>query len=315
MTSPLLCLLGPTAVGKTDLTYALAERYPLHLISVDSAQIYRGLDIGSAKPDAAALARFPHALIDILNPEDSYSAAQFCRDAEAEIQKAHACGKIPLLTGGTMLYYLAYFEGLNDLPASRPETRAAIEARIAAEGTAALHAELAARDPAAAAKISPNDRQRLTRFTELLHSTGKTPSELFAAQRTAVPAYPILALALNTDRTVLHQRIATRFHAMIAQGLIDETAALRSRPHLSAESPAMRSVGYRQIWAYLDGRCSREAAIDAGIIASRQLAKRQITWMNNRLRQALPLHVFDPLAPNAQAAILERVDAFLNTER
>ena len=292
---PVICLIGPTASGKTALAFALADRYPVHLISVDSAQIYRGMDIGTAKPDAATLARYPHALIDILDPEDAYSAARFAADAAREIAAAHQAGDIPVLVGGTMLYFHTLYTGMDGLPAADPAKRAVIEARLAAEGAAALHAELARADPQTAATIQPNDRQRLVRALELLATTGQPPSALYAAQQTRRPPWPTLAIGLNPARAVLHQRIGERFHAMIAEGLIDEVAALKTRPQLSLAAPSMRSVGYRQIWQYLDGMSDRATAIEQGIIASRRLAKRQITWMNNGLRQVLDLHHYDPL--------------------
>lgn len=300
---PVICLIGPTASGKTALAFALADRYPVHLISVDSAQIYRGMNIGSAKPDAATLARYPHALIDILEPEEPYSAGRFAADARREIAAAHARGQIPLLVGGTMLYYHTLYTGLDDLPPADPENRARIEARLAAVGSAALHAELARADPQSAATIQPNDRQRLVRALELLATTGQPPSALYAAQQTRRPPWPTLAIGLNPARAVLHQRIGERFHAMIAEGLIDEVAALKTRPQLSLAAPSMRSVGYRQIWQYLDGACDRATAIEQAIIASRQLAKRQITWMNNRLGRELAICQYDPLA-NPAAPLL-----------
>ena len=300
---PVICLIGPTASGKTALAFALADRYPVHLISVDSAQIYRGMNIGSAKPDAATLARYPHALIDILEPEEPYSAGRFAADARREIAAAHARGQIPLLVGGTMLYYHTLYTGLDDLPPADPENRARIEARLAAVGSAALHAELARADPQSAATIQPNDRQRLVRALELLATTGQPPSALYAAQQTRRPPWPTLAIGLNPARAVLHQRIGERFHAMIAEGLIDEVAALKTRPQLSLAAPSMRSVGYRQIWQYLDGACDRATAIEQAIIASRQLAKRQITWMNNRLGRELAISQYDPLT-NPAAPLL-----------
>ncbi len=300
---PVICLIGPTASGKTALAFALADRYPVHLISVDSAQIYRGMNIGSAKPDAATLARYPHALIDILEPEEAYSAGRFAADARREIAAAHARGQIPLLVGGTMLYYHTLYTGLDDLPPADPENRARIEARLATVGSAALHAELARADPQTAATIQPNDRQRLVRALELLATTGQPPSALYAAQQTRRPPWPTLAIGLNPARAVLHQRIGERFHAMIAQGLIDEVAALKTRPQLSLAAPSMRSVGYRQIWQYLDGACDRATAIEQAIIASSQLAKRQITWMNNRLGRELAICQYDPLA-NPAAPLL-----------
>lgn len=307
---PLICILGPTASGKTDLAFALADRHPVHLISVDSAQIYRGMDIGTAKPDAATLVRYPHALIDILDPEETYSTARFAADATHEIQAVHQAGQIPVLVGGTMLYYYTLYAGMDGLPAADPHNRAAIEARLDSEGAAALHAELARLDPASAARIMPNDRQRLIRALELIMTSGKTPSAHYAAQQRAAPPWQTLAIALNPPRAELHRRIAIRFQRMIEAGFIDEVAVLKARPHLSADSPAMRSVGYRQIWQYLDGVTDRTTAIEQGIIASRQLAKRQITWMNNRLADVLELHHYDPL--QGLDAALGTITAFIN---
>lgn len=306
----IICILGPTAVGKTDFAFTLANHYPVHLISVDSAQIYRGLDIGSAKPNAMTLIQYPHALINICEPEETYSAAQFCHDAKKEIQYAKANNKIPVLVGGTMLYYLAYFEGLSDLPTSTTETRTIIEKRIEQEGTQSLYHELVQRDPQTATKISPNDRQRLTRFIELMMLTGKTPSQLYTEQSRTQQSHRILAFALNTERTVLHQRIAKRFEQMVREGLIDEVNTLKKRPNLTADHPSMRCVGYRQIWEHLEGYCDKPTAIERSIIATRQLAKRQITWMNNRLKTALPLQFFDSDKKN-QKLFLNKVEQFL----
>ena len=198
---PVICILGPTASGKTDLAFALVDRHPVHLISVDSAQIYRGMDIGTAKPDAATLVRYPHALIDILDPEETYSTARFAADATYEIQAALQAGQIPVLVGGTMLYYYTLYVGMDGLPAANPHNRAAIEARLDSEGAAALHAELARLDPASAARIMPNDRQRLIRALELIMTSGKTPSAHYAAQQRAAPPWQTLAIALNPPRT------------------------------------------------------------------------------------------------------------------
>ena len=290
-----ICILGPTAAGKTDLAFALADRFPVRLISVDSAQIYRGMNIGTAKPDAATLVHYPHALIDIIEPEEAYSAARFAADATREITAALQAGCIPVLVGGTMLYFHTLYAGMDGLPAVNPENRAMIEARLATEGPDALHAELARLDPQSAARIMANDHQRLIRALELIATSGKTPSEHYAAQQRTVLPWQTLAIALNPPRAALHERIAARFRQMIAHGFIEEVAALKARPHLGADSPAMRCVGYRQIWQYLNGDCNHATAIEQGIIASRQLAKRQITWMNNGLRQVLDLHHFDPL--------------------
>lgn len=308
MSLPVICILGPTAAGKTQLALTLADRYPIRLISVDSTQIYRGMNIGSAKPSAQILSRYPHALIDILEPEESYSAARFCQDARLEIHTAHAAGKIPLLVGGTMLYYYALFTGLADLPASDPNIRLSIERRIATEGMQVIYNELAACDPQTAAQISANDRQRLIRFTELIQLSGKTPTELYSAQEQQTPTWPVIALGLNPQRSVLHQNIARRFQQMMTEGLVDEVAYLKSRPYFNEELPAMKSVGYRQILKYLAGEYTLAEATEYSIIATRQLAKRQITWMNNRLADALQLNLYDPLESNVLDCILNYVE-------
>ena len=225
------------------------------------------------------------------------------RTGSGETAASSARGQTARRRGATRLYYHTLYTGLDDLPPADPENRARIEARLAAVGSAALHAELARADPQSAATIQPNDRQRLVRALELLATTGQPPSALYAAQQTRRPPWPTLAIGLNPARAVLHQRIGERFHAMIAEGLIDEVAALKTRPQLSLAAPSMRSVGYRQIWQYLDGACDRATAIEQAIIASRQLAKRQITWMNNRLGRELAICQYDPLA-NPAAPLL-----------
>ena len=292
---PAILLMGPTASGKTALALALARRFPVGIISVDSAQVFRDMNIGTAKPDHETLAATPHRLIDLVSPEERYSAARFCADSLAAMADIATAGRIPLLVGGTMLYFHTLYTGMDGLPAADPAKRAVIEARLAAEGAAALHAELGRLDAASAARIMVNDHQRLIRALELITSSGKTPSAHYAAQRRAAPPWQTLAIALNPPRAVLHERIAARFQHMIAAGFIDEVAVLKARPHLGAATPAMRSVGYRQIWQYLDGMTDRATAIEQGIIASRRLAKRQITWMNNGLRQVFDLHHYDPL--------------------
>ncbi len=312
MNRPLICVLGPTAVGKTDFVFTLSARYPLHLISVDAVQIYRGMDIGTAKPDQETLQRYPHALINILEPEENYSAARFCKDARREIEWAHKNQKIPVLVGGTMLYYLALFEGLADLPASTADSRKAIETRFAIDDGKTLYDELTQLDPASANKISPNDRQRIMRFSELILLTGKTPSQLFAAQKTNPSPWQILAIGFNTERAVLHHRIAQRFQWMMDNGFCTEVEALQKRPNLTIEHSSMRSVGYRQIWSYLAGEITLETAIENGIIATRQLAKRQITWMNNRLQNTLPLEIYDPQQEKMPDTVFHRTDTFLN---
>lgn len=290
-----ICLMGPTASGKTDLAVALTEHLPCDIISVDSALIYRGMDIGTAKPDAETLARAPHRLIDIRWPEEIYSAADFRADALREMQAISAHGRIPLLVGGTMMYFKALLHGMGELPAADSILRKRLEAEADARGWGALHAELAAADPLAARLIHPNNRQRLLRALEIWHLSGKVPSSFWRADGdeaedstrwqqdapTALP-YNVVQLAINpADRAVLHGRIHKRFLAMLDAGFIDEVQALRQRPGMHPELPSVRCVGYRQVWNYLDGAIDRAQMIDQGVAATRQLAKRQLTWLRS----------------------------------
>jgi tRNA dimethylallyltransferase len=279
-----LHLCGPTASGKSDLAERLAEHYPAELISVDSAQVYRGMDIGSAKPDAETRARLRYHLLDLLEPEESYSAAQFVRDAEQAIQRIHHAGKLPILVGGTMLYFRALGAGLSDLPAANPTLRLQLQQRMVHEGLATLHAELARIDPVAAARIHANDQQRTLRALEVYHSTGQPLSLLQNKGTSRASAAPsdVLRVALYPeDRSALHARIERRFLAMLEQGLLTEVARLRARPQLTLEHPSMRSVGYRQAWEHLAGGFGIEELKARGIAATRQLAKRQITWLRS----------------------------------
>ncbi|MBK6728243.1 MAG: tRNA (adenosine(37)-N6)-dimethylallyltransferase MiaA [Xanthomonadales bacterium] len=287
-------LMGPTASGKTALALELADSGRFGLISVDSALIYRGLDIGSAKPDAATLARYPHALIDILDPEQSYSAAEFCRDARVAMDEITARGQVPLLVGGTGLYFRALGRGLSDLPQTDPEMRARVEAEAAERGWAALHAELRALDPVAGARIHPNDPQRIGRALEVIRISGQPLSALQGRAQADLP-YRVLKLALLPDRAVLHQRIAERFDVMLAAGFLDEVRTLVRRPGLHVDLPSMRCVGYRQAWQHLRGEIDAETFRRTGIEATRQLAKRQITW----IRSEHDVFVRDPLDPFA----------------
>lgn len=287
---PAIFLMGPTAAGKTDLALELARVLPCDLISVDSALVYKGMDIGTAKPDKAVLAEFPHALIDILDPAQSYSAADFRADALAAMAQSTARGRIPLLVGGTMLYYKALLEGLADMPSADPAVRTELEARAVVEGWDALHRELAEVDPESAARIHPNDPQRLVRAMEVYRVSGLSMSEHRRRQQAGNPdsdtlgsgqlPYTVAQLAIApAERQVLHSRIAQRFHAMLEQGFIEEVEALRKRSDLHAGLPSIRAVGYRQVWEYLDGGLSRAQMVERGIIATRQLAKRQFTWL------------------------------------
>jgi len=280
-TSPqAIFLMGPTAAGKTELAVALARRFPVDLISVDSALVYRGMDIGTAKPEPELLAEIPHGLIDILDPEEAYSAARFRADALALMERSRRRGRIPLLVGGTMLYFHALQHGLSELPAADPALRERLQAEHRALGGAALHARLARLDPIAARRIHPNDPQRLLRALEVIELTGRPLSELQAQRRGAALQWRLLKLVrAPADRAELHRRIAERFRAMLAAGFEEEVATLLARPGVHADLPAMRAVGYRQMVDYLQGRCDRATMERRGIVATRQLAKRQYTWL------------------------------------
>ncbi|KAB0547735.1 tRNA (adenosine(37)-N6)-dimethylallyltransferase MiaA [Pseudomonas argentinensis] len=284
---PAIFLMGPTASGKTDLALALARVLPCELVSVDSALVYRGMDIGTAKPDRATLDAFPHHLVDIRDPAEAYSAADFRRDALAAMADITARGRIPLLVGGTMLYYKALLEGLADMPGADAEVRAELEARAEREGLAALHAELQAVDPQSAARIHPNDPQRLVRALEVFRVSGMTMTQLRMQQSEAASsgsglAYTVAQLAIApAQRHILHERIAQRFDLMLEQGFVAEVERLHRRGDLHGEMPSIRAVGYRQVWDHLEGRLSAEQMRERGIIATRQLAKRQFTWLRS----------------------------------
>ncbi len=289
---PVILLMGPTASGKTAVAVELVAELPCDIISVDSALVYRGMDIGTAKPDAETLACAPHRLIDIRDPAETYSAGQFRRDALAEIAAIHAQGRVPLLVGGTMLYYRALLQGVADLPQADTALREKLQAELAAEGVAALHRRLAAVDPDSAARIHPNDPQRTLRALEVHELTGQTLTQWHQRQRpTELPFQPIKLAIAPQDRAELHRRIALRFESMLHQGFEAEVAGLMARGDLHPELPAMRSVGYRQMWAYLCGETDHATMVERGIIATRQLAKRQFTW----LRSESEVRWFDPL--------------------
>ena len=278
---PAIFLMGPTASGKTALAVRLVEAFPLEIISVDSALVYRDMNIGTAKPDAATLACAPHHLIDIRDPDETYSAAAFCEDARRLMADIVARGKVPLLVGGTMLYFRALLQGLDDLPRADPDMRKQLESEAANRGWPALHAELAQIDPATASRLAPNDSQRIGRALEIFRLSGTPMSALLDRKHSELP-YRLLQLALiPSERSVLHQRIAARFDAMLAEGLVDEVEMLRRDYTLAADMPAMRAVGYRQAWAYLDGDIDMKALREQGIAATRQLAKRQLTWLRS----------------------------------
>ena len=279
---PAIFLMGPTASGKTDLAIQLCQQMPCEIISVDSALIYRGMDIGSAKPTAAELAQAPHRLINILDPSQVYSAAEFRADALAAMADISAAGKIPLLVGGTMLYYKALLDGFADMPEANAEIRAQIEADAKQYGWPYVHAQLAAVDPASAARIHPNHSQRIERALEIYRASGTTMTEHHERQsKTRVLPYDVIQLAIAPlDRKVLHRRIEKRFRLMLAQGFIDEVKGLHARGDLHADLPSIRAVGYRQAWQFLEGELSEDEMVERGIIATRQLAKRQFTWLN-----------------------------------
>jgi tRNA dimethylallyltransferase len=306
-----VCLAGPTAAGKTAVALALARLRPVEIISVDSALVYRGLDIATAKPTAAERAAVPHHLIDLLDPAEAYSAARFAADASQLIDQITARGRLPLLVGGTMLYFKALREGLHAMPEADPATRAAIDQRAAALGWPALHAELAAADPATAARLAPNDSQRIQRALEVWMTTGRSLSAWHAdaAAPSLHSALPLVSLE-PSSRAWLHARIAERFDAMLAAGLLDEVRALRARGDLHAGLPAVRCVGVRQAWAALEAG-QLEGLRDAGIAATRQLAKRQLTW----LRSVPDRHVVACDAPDALASALAAVQQASDTGR
>ncbi len=298
---PAVLLMGPTAAGKSALALAVAERLGGEVVSVDSAQIYRGLDVGTAKPDAATRARVPHHLVDVIDPTETYSAARFARDALAAIVAIRRRGRLPIVVGGTMLYFRALSEGLSALPAADPQVRAELDARAARAGWPALHAELARIDPATAARLQPTDGQRIQRALEVWRVTG---SPLSALQRHRSVPDAMLGATLRialvpSDRQRLHEVIARRFDAMLAAGLVDELSALRRRYVLSPGLPSMRCVGYRQGWQYLEGQIDAQGLRSHGIAATRQLAKRQFTWL-----RATEATVIDPYAPGAPDAVL-----------
>jgi len=295
VTIPVLILTGPTGSGKSDWAMRLSRQWPVEIISVDSAQVFRGMDIGTAKPDQAARAAVAHHLLDILDPAQTYSAGQFAQDAVALISQIRARRHIPLLVGGTLLYLRALRQGLAPLPRASLEHRQSIDAAAARQGWPALHAQLARLDPQAAGRIHPNDAQRIQRALEVCQLTGQTLSGLQAQRPAALqePA-PIWAL-VPQPRAILHERIAARFNQMMAQGFLDEVRALQGRGDLRADHPSMRAVGYRQLWQYCNGHSTLAAAVDGGVAATRQLAKRQLTW----LRGDDSIRVVDPLAPGA----------------
>ncbi len=311
---PAIFLMGPTASGKTGLALALRKRFPVELVSVDSAQVYRGLDVGTAKPDADTLVHAPHRLVDIRDPAESYSAAEFREDALAEMADICGSGRVPLLVGGTMLYFRALTRGLAPLPSASPDLRRRIEAEARQAGWPALHRKLADRDPELASRIHPNDPQRIQRALEVIEITGRPMSELQREHRERTAdtfAYRVLRLVVcPADRSGLHSRIEHRFRAMLDEGLLQEVARLRQRDDLGPELPALRSVGYRQAWKHLAGEIDHATMVRQALAASRQLAKRQLTW----LRQEPGALWYDSMADTLVPTVSEKVGSFLADE-
>lgn len=305
MTLPIICLTGPTAAGKSAATLALATRWPIEVINVDSATIYRGMDIGTAKPSKAEQRRTPQHLIDILDPANRYSAAEFAQDSLGLIADVLQRGRLPLLCGGTMLYYKALREGLNDLPAADAQIRADIDRQARQSGWPELHRQLQVFDPITAQRLAPNDSQRLQRAIEIYRITGLPMSTLLNAGRAPQEAsYHYITVSLEpSERGALHTRIERRYRQMIEDGLIAEVQALHQRPDLHTGLPSMRCVGYRQLWDYLDGASSLDQATERAIAATRQLAKRQLTW----LRAQPQRHIIDCLAHDAASLVVDQI--------
>lgn len=305
-----LVLMGPTASGKSALALRLAERLPVEIVSVDSAQVYRDMDVGTAKPTPEERRTVPHHLIDLIDPTEAYSAAQFRDDALGLMQAIHARGRTPLLVGGTMLYFKALREGLSDLPRADAQVRAALDAEAAARGWPALHAELARIDPVTAARLPPNDSQRIQRALEIHRITGQPMSSLIAAcaANAALPFRLIEMALVPHERAALHARIAERFDAMLAAGLVDELRGLRERYTLHAGLPSMRCVGYRQAWSFLEGEYDARELHERGIYATRQLAKRQLTW----LRGMSDVAFFDCFDDRLDAHVLKHIERALH---
>lgn len=303
----IVMLMGPTASGKTDLAIQLADRLPVEIISVDSAMIYRGMDIGTAKPTAAVLERYPHRLVDIKDPAASYSVGEFVEDAKACVVEALAAGRLPLLVGGTMLYFKAFKGGLADLPTTSVDVRNDLERRARREGLPALHAQLQKLDPTAAAAIHPNNRQRLLRALEVHAMAGRPISEFWAQQRPGGVAgllgCRLVELTIEPAREFIHTRIERRFEQMLGAGLLEEVRGLMARGDLSIEMPSMRAVGYRQVWQHLSGAIDHETMVAKALAASRQLAKRQVTW----LRAWTGKTVLNDLAKAGPEAILQSI--------
>ena len=291
-----ILLMGPTAAGKTDLAIELAKRYPVELISVDSALIYRDMDIGTGKPSKEQLRQYPHHLVDIFDPKESYSAGQFVRDASRLIVDIQARQRVPLLVGGTMLYFRALLRGIAEMPEADPQIRAELSSRAEQVGWSSLHAELAQLDPVAAQRIGPNDGQRIQRALEVIALTGQPLSTVQAQASPPLPNVNFISIGLNpVDRDALYGRIEARFHQMMSNGFLDEVGALYRRGDLNVQMPSIRAVGYRQLWQHVSGQCSLKEAVTQGIFATRHLARRQLIWM----RAEAALEWVDSLATDA----------------
>jgi tRNA dimethylallyltransferase len=303
-----VAIMGPTASGKTASALAIAREYPVEIISVDSALVYREMDIGTAKPSAEELASVPHHLIDIIDPLESYSVMQFREDAIRLVAEIGARGRLPLLVGGTMMYFKGLVDGLDDLPTADAEVRARIDAEAARIGWPGMHAKLAALDPVTAARLAPNDAQRINRALEIIELSGKPMSELLARREKTELPFDLVSFALEpSSRAVLHERIALRFDQMLGNsddtGIVAEVARLRARGDLSLNLPSMRCVGYRQSWEYLDGVYDRKQLRENGIVATRQLAKRQLTWLRSMPERI----VIDCLGPDPARQMLDHL--------
>ncbi|HKK13813.1 MAG TPA: tRNA (adenosine(37)-N6)-dimethylallyltransferase MiaA [Gammaproteobacteria bacterium] len=306
---PVLCVMGPTASGKTELAVNLVRRLPCEIVSVDSAMVYRGMDIGTAKPDRALLREAPHRLIDICDPAQAYSAARFRADALREMELIRAAGRLPVLVGGTMLYFRALEQGLSQLPSADPRVREALDEEARKVGWAALHARLARVDPQAAGRIHPNDPQRIQRALEVHQITGRPLTEWFARRGPVEPPFRFIKLIVAPgDRALLHRRIAARFQTMLSRGFADEVRRLRERGDLHQGLPSMRAVGYRQVWDYLDGKLGRDAMVERAVTATRQYAKRQLTW----LRAETGGTWYDALDPRLTDKVLKRLDRLVD---
>ena len=307
---PAIAILGPTASGKSNLALSITDHFPIEIISIDSAQVYRYLDIGSAKPDPQILTKIPHHLINLIDPDQQYSAAQFRHDALLTMKEITLRGNIPLLVGGTMLYFKALREGLSDLPPADQQIRKEIEASAAEKGWSTLHHLLQSVDPISAERIQPNDSQRIQRALEIYYLTGKPMSQqMVSSQPTSIP-YRLISIALlPSDRKVLHQRIQHRFETMLKMGLIEEVRSILSQFPLTLEMPSIRCVGYRQVYQYLQGQLSLMELREKGAAATRQLAKRQLTW----LRSMEQLTEFDCLADNLLEQVMYYLQTMLNT--